>query len=127
MVIDAGSILQRSILQQENKQLRERLRSLKMENARLLAHKKKSIALIKDLIADALDATFKVADAETLLKSCSQKMTAISAQACLMSWAYQTDEHPVKPADQAKAPAQFAKLTLVKSLKQLQKARTPPF
>lgn len=114
-------------MHQENTLLRKALADLKIENARLLAREQKSIVLIKDLIANALDATFKAADAATLLKGCAQNMTALSAEACLISWAYQTDNNPVTPTPQVRTPARIAKLTLVKSLKRFQKVRTLPF
>jgi len=103
------------MMSQENARLRTILACLKLENARLLEREKKSIELIKELIANALVATFKATEAASLLKTATQSMSIASAQACLLSWGYQNDEAEGISAIANTLALQPAKLTLVQS------------
>ncbi len=95
----------------------ERLERLEIENERLCEREMRSVELIKELISNALAATFKASEAAMLLKSASQSMTNASAQACLLSWELQNEESltPALMASPAALPAPGTRLTLVKS------------
>jgi len=108
------NLLEELIVTSEIEQLRMTVDRLEVENARLRDRELKSIELIRELIANAMAATFKATEAASLLNSASQSMTLASAQACLLSWELQS-EHIITPAEPVAIPAPGARLSLVKS------------